>query len=206
MKILISILLTVLTTYQKGVYEDVGQIEMHCTPAAAHAVLDSLMADFTNAPEHMFAWAFYGTGEQKDDARKQGFIIHYDTVQYNPQTEVVYVTMTLFSPKGKMDKLHIEPVLWDHPATAASPRTIYFDIHEFKNLIKWIDAKLELETSDTTQVLHITTHCKFGWFFNMFISRKMYRNTVEWRIEQFLQNLRNTAEGRPLEQIQVQLE
>lgn len=205
MGLILSILLTVLTTYQKGVYENVGEIEMHCTPVEAHAVLDSLMADFTNDPEHMFAWAFYGTGEQKDE-RKQGFVIHYDTVQYNPATEVVYITMTLFSPKGKMDRLHVEPVLWDHPANNGSPRTIHFEIWNFKNLIKWIDATLILETGKDTQHLRITTHCKFGWFFNLFISRKMYRNTVEWRIEQFLQNLRNTAEGKPLEQIEVNLE
>ena len=76
MKIVLSILLLVVTTYQKGVYKSVGDIEMHCSQVEANAVLDSLMADFTNDPEHMFAWAFYGTGEQKDDDRKQGFIIH----------------------------------------------------------------------------------------------------------------------------------
>ena len=128
-----------------------------------------------------------------------------------------------------MEQLKVFPVLWDSRARQLRlggeelkegeghgydcPRTIHFDINKFKNLVKWIDATLVLTPSDDsnpnaigTQHLHITTHCQFGWFFNLFISRKMYKNTVEWRIQQFLENLRNTAEHKPLQQINIELE
>ena len=219
MKLLLSILLSVLTTYHKGVYETVGEVELTCSPTEANAVMDSIMADFEHNPHHVWAWMFYGTGEQKDDNRKQGFVIHYDSVRYDAPAETLYIDMTLFSPRGKASNLHVEPTLSDSRRVGGiapeghsgigyqSERSIFFGVKNFKNMIKYCDATLTLTPSDNgTQRLQVVTHCQFGWFFNLFISRKMYRNTVEWRVEQFLENLRCKAEGRPMRQINVELE
>lgn len=35
---------------------------------------------------------------------------------------------------------------------------------------------------------------KYGWFFNLFISMKMYRNSVEWRVNKYMNNLKRVAE------------
>lgn len=218
MKLLLSILLSVITTYHQGVYQTIGEVELNCSPIEANAVMDSIIADFENNPHHVWAWMFYGTGEQKDE-RKQGFVIHYDSVRYDAPAETLYVDLTLFSPRGKASNLHAEPTLSDsrrvngiapigHDGVGyQSERSIFFGVQKFRNLIKYCDATLTLIPSDNgTQRLQVVTHCKFDWFFNLFISRKMYRNTVEWRVEQFLENLRCKAEGRPLRPIQVDLE
>ena len=178
---------------------------MRCTPTEANAVMDSLMADFEHHPHHIWAWAFYGTGEQKD-SRKQGFVIHYDTVHYDSKAQILNIDMSLISPRGKTDHLQVSPTLTD--TRHADSRSIYFGVDDFKNLIKHCDATLTLTKTEDSNVqrLTIVTHCKFGWFFNLFISRKMYRNTVEWRIEQFLENLRCTAEKKPLRQVKIELE
>ena len=113
---------------------------------------------------------------------------------------------TVGSCSGKTDHLQVSPTLTD--TRHADSRSIYFGVDDFKNLIKHCDATLTLtKTEDSNaQRLTIVTHCKFGWFFNLFISRKMYRNTVEWRIEQFLENLRCTVEKKPLRQVKIELE
>jgi hypothetical protein len=38
-------------------------------------------------------------------------------------------------------------------------------------------------------------HVKFGWFFRIFISRKVYSDTIDWRLVRFVQNLKLRAEG-----------
>ena len=225
MKLILSILLTVLTTYHHGVYESSGEIELQCSQAEANAVIDSLMADFEHNPEHLFEWAFYGTGEQRDDSRKQGFVIHYDTVRYDAPNSLLSVDMTMFTPRGKADHLHVEPTLSDSRRVNGvlpsghggvgyqTERTLFFGVNNFSNVIKYCDATVVLIPSEGndvhavgTQRITLQTHCKFGWFFNLFISRKMYRNTVEWRMQQFLENLRNTAEKKPLQSIKIDLE
>ena len=39
-------------------------------------------------------------------------------------------------------------------------------------------------------------HVKFGWFFRIFISQRIYRNTIDWRLERFVTNLKLMAEGK----------
>ena len=217
MKLLLSILLSVLSSYHLGVYETVGEIEMHCSPTEANAVLDSILWDFEHDPHHVWEWMFYGTGEQKDN-RKQGFVIHYDSVRYDAPAETLYVDLTLLSPRGKASNLHVEPTLSDsrrvngvapqgHSGVGfESERSIYFGVKNFRNMIKFCDATVTLTPSeDGVQRLRVVTHCKFDWFFNLFISRKMYRNTVEWRVEQFMENLRRKGEGLPMEGIEVKV-
>jgi hypothetical protein len=38
-------------------------------------------------------------------------------------------------------------------------------------------------------------HVKFGWFFRIFITRKVYSETIDWRLVRFMTNLKMTAEG-----------
>ncbi len=224
MKFLILLIATVFTTYHKGVYTTVGDVDVQCSQAEMNLVLDSLMADFQRDPSHLFEWAFYGTGQTKDK-RKTGFVLHYDSVSYNVQEELLTMNVTVYSPRGKADPMTITAQLQDSRrpkgvtpyvqtgAGYSSPRTIVFEVHYYPgSLVKSCGAKLTFtpwESGDPnavgTQFLHLETHCKFGWFFNLFIGRKMYRNTVEWRMQQFLENLRCTAERKPLRSIKVEL-
>ena len=38
-------------------------------------------------------------------------------------------------------------------------------------------------------------HLKFGWFFRMFITRKVYSDTIDWRLVRFVTNLKLRSEG-----------
>ncbi len=215
---IILLISSVFTTYHAGVYETIGEVDMHCTKTEANDIFDAMMRDLEHDPGQLFEWAFYGTGEQKDDSRKQGFVIHYDTVRYFPLPEILSVDLTLISPRGKTSGLHAEPTLSDsrhiqgvlptEPVGVGydSPRSLFISITDFSSMLKFCDATLTLTPGDSVQHLDIHTHCKFGWFFNLFISRKMYRNTIEWRVQQFLENLRCTAEGEPLQPIHIELE
>jgi hypothetical protein len=38
-------------------------------------------------------------------------------------------------------------------------------------------------------------HVRFGWFFRIFISRKVYSETIDWRLVRFVNNLKLRSEG-----------
>lgn len=40
------------------------------------------------------------------------------------------------------------------------------------------------------QLLVTNVKIKFGWFFNLFITKKRYKSIVEWRIKKFTENIR----------------
>ena len=49
--------------------------------------------------------------------------------------------------------------------------------------------------------MRIQIHVRFGWFFNLFITQKRFRNIVEWRMQEFMRNLRTEAEKRYTQQL-----
>lgn len=226
MKLLLSILLTmatVTTTYHRGEYKTYCDVDIECSQADVNQALDSLLADFEHNPAHLFQWAFYGTGDQTDK-RKQGFTLAYDSVYYDTAGEMLTMNVTTYSPRGKADPMTITADLSDTrrpkgviPAGPggvgfSSPRVIVFEVHYPGSLVKSCGAVITLTPADSSdpqavgvQHLNMETHCRFGWFFNLFISHKMYRNTVEWRFQQFLENMRCTAEHKPLKLIKVEL-
>ena len=55
--------------------------------------------------------------------------------------------------------------------------------------------------SDTRCEMRIQIHVRFGWFFNLFITQKRFRNIVEWRMQEFMRNLRTEAEKRYTQQL-----
>jgi len=49
---------------------------------------------------------------------------------------------------------------------------------------------------DNEQLLVTNVRIKFGWFFNIFITKKRYKSIVEWRIKKFTENLKAECERR----------
>jgi hypothetical protein len=41
----------------------------------------------------------------------------------------------------------------------------------------------------------LDAHVRFGWFFRIFITRRVYSDTVDWRFERFVNNIKLTAQG-----------
>lgn len=42
----------------------------------------------------------------------------------------------------------------------------------------------------------LESHAQFGWFFNIFITQSRYKSIMEWRLKQYVHNLKNEAERR----------
>jgi len=42
----------------------------------------------------------------------------------------------------------------------------------------------------------LEVHTQFGWFFNVFITQSRYKESMEWRLKQYIHNLKNEAEKR----------
>jgi aspartate kinase len=50
-------------------------------------------------------------------------------------------------------------------------------------------------TGENTAKIGMDVHVKFGWFFRIFISRKVYSETIDWRLARFVENLKLMSEG-----------
>jgi hypothetical protein len=52
-----------------------------------------------------------------------------------------------------------------------------------------------LPTGENSAKIGMDVHVKFGWFFRIFITRKVYSETIDWRLVRFVTNLKLRAEG-----------
>lgn len=212
MKTFLFALLTIVSSYSSGVFRSDASVDVSCSRDAINLVMDSLLADFAREPEHLFVWAFYGTGVQDESAPSDAFILQYDSVIYHPEKEQLNLYLSILVPHFKdIHGIEVEARLTDNRRiNGIAPkektgvgynanRVINFRVRYSGKLLKELHASLTMVPSDSgKQKLYLKTHCEFGSFFNLFITQKMYRNVVEWRLEQFLLNLQRTAEHKPL--------
>ena len=64
-------------------------------------------------------------------------------------------------------------------------------------LLKYAVGTVSIVQQKNNELLFITNvSIKFGWFFNIFITKKRYKSIVEWRIKKFTENLKNECEHR----------
>jgi len=212
MKTLLFALLTIVSSYSGGAFRSEASIEASCSRESMNIVMDSLLADFARDPGHLFYWAFYGTGVQDENAPSDAFILQYDSVIYIPKKEQLNLYLSVLVPHFKdIHGIVVEARLTDNRRiNGVAPkeksgvgytanRVINFRVKYSGKLLKDLHASLTFVPDNSgKQRLYLKTYCEFGTFFNLFISQKMYRNVVEWRLEQFLLNLQRTAEGKPL--------
>jgi hypothetical protein len=76
-------------------------------------------------------------------------------------------------------------------------RDIRVDIQYAGHLLQEAYGTFHVEPiGNKTVKLSMDVHVKFGWFFRIFISQRIYRNTIDWRLERFVTNLKLMAEGK----------
>jgi len=64
-------------------------------------------------------------------------------------------------------------------------------------LLKYALGTVTIVRQKNDELLFITNvSIKFGWFFNIFITKKRYKSIVEWRIKKFTENLKTECEQR----------
>jgi len=59
-------------------------------------------------------------------------------------------------------------------------------------LLKYALGTVTIVQQKNHELLFITNvSIKFGWFFNIFITKRRYKSIVEWRIKKFTDNIKN---------------
>ena len=75
-------------------------------------------------------------------------------------------------------------------------RDIRVDIHYAGSLLKQAYGTFHvLPTGENSAKISMDVHVKFGWFFRIFISRKVYSETIDWRLVRFVTNIKLRSEG-----------
>lgn len=194
MKSHLLILLTVLTTYSSGVFHTNCEVSVNASANRADQVIDLLIRDLQTNPQHLSEWAFLNVGED-EDADKNAFYLVWKDAEYDPSRNYSKIIMDiLVHGKPMFRDAYFESYVTDS-VRSNGQRDVHVDVNYSGSILKSAYGNFHIRPlTPTTSLLSIDTHVRFGWFFNIFITRKVYRDVVDWRVEQFMNNLKEYAE------------
>lgn len=189
-----AILFSVLTTLSEGMFHTQYETEVDTCAEACNVVIDSMIYYLQTDPEMLSEQFFAGLGKQ-EDSKKNAFYLVWKESEYVPEKQYSKLVLdVLVDEKPFLKDMVVESQVTD--SMSGERRDIRVDIHYAGTLIKEAYGSFHVQpTGENSAKLGMEVHVKFGWFFRIFISRKVYSDTIDWRLVRFVQNLKLRAEG-----------
>jgi hypothetical protein len=191
---LLALILTILTSLKDGMFHTAYETDVQACAEACNTVVDDMIYCLQTDPELLSEKYFAGLGMQKD-TKKNSFYLHWKESTYVPEQQYSRLVLDiLVNEKPFLKDVVVEAFVAD--SMSGERRDIRVDIRYAGNLIKEAYGSFHVEpTGDQTARIGMDVHLRFGWFFHMFITRKVYSETIDWRLMRFVQNIQLRSEG-----------
>ena len=191
---ILAILFTVMTTLSDAMFHTQYETEVQASVEACNGVVDDMIYCLQTDPELLSEKYFAGLGMQSD-AKKNAFYLEWKESSYVPEEQYSRLLLdVLVNEKPFLKNVVIEAMVTD--SLSGDRRDIRVDIHYAGTLIKEAYGTFHVQPAGEGMAkIGMDVHVKFGWFFRIFISRKVYSETIDWRLARFVNNLKLTAEG-----------
>ncbi len=206
------ILLSIITTYTDKTFHTECAVPVDASIEVANKIVDQMIAEFNTDPELLFNWALYGAGKQ-NDSEKEVFLLSFKHTEYIADEGYGRAVLDVIVPHFTTIKdVVLEARVKDEYGTAEIDSLLTADSCRLGMITKWsrrffIDADYSgnllkdaygnlyiIPVGENKCIYYMDMNVRFGWFFNIFISKKTYKNTVEWRIAQYMDNLKKESE------------
>ncbi|HKL96454.1 MAG TPA: hypothetical protein VJ856_04210 [Paludibacteraceae bacterium] len=188
---------SVSTYYQQGEFISYCSVVTDVPLKVADSVVDDLISQFRGDPELLFEWAFKDLGKQPGDKSKNEVLIKLKLATFDKMTgKSLLLTDVIVSEYTTYENVAIESKVTKTKMNSGKTR-VFVDIFYSNALLKKAYGTFFVVPLDENRVMmSVQIHVRFGWFFNIFITQKRYRNLVEWRMKGFMNNMRKEAERR----------
>ena len=189
-----AILFSVLTTLSDGMFHTRYETEVDTCAEACNVVIDSMIYYLQTDPAKLSEQFFAGLGKQ-EDAKKNAFYLIWKASEYLPEKQYSKLVLdVLVNERPFLSDVVIESQVTD--SMQGAQRDIRVDIHYAGTLIKEAYGAFHvLSMGEKSAKIGMDVHVKFGWFFRIFISRKVYSETIDWRLVRFVTNIKLRSEG-----------
>ena len=170
------------------------ETEVQASAEACNAVIDDMIYCLQTDPALLSKKYFAGLGMQTD-TKKNVFYLEWKESLYVPEKQYSKLLLdVLVNEKPFLKDVVIEAKVAD--SIARNRRDIRVDIHYAGTLIKEAYGSFHVQPiGENVAKIGMDVHVKFGWFFRIFISRKVYSDTIDWRLVRLVMNLKLRSEG-----------
>ena len=194
MSLLLGIVLTVVTLLKDGMFHTTYETDVQASAEACNEVVNDMIHCLQTDPVLLSEKYFAGLGMQSD-IKKNAFYLEWKESSYDPEKQYSKLLLdVLVNEKPFLKDVVIEAFVAD--SVVGERRDIRVDIRYAGTLIKEAYGSFHVQpTGENIARIGMDVHVKFGWFFRIFISRKVYSDTIDWRLVRFVTNLKLRSEG-----------
>ena len=212
MNMLLVMLLSLFTTFSNHTFRTQCAVEVNAPAAMSDTVIDRLIYDFQYDFEHLFSWAFYKIGKQNDDAR-DALLLASKNITYEPENERGSITLDVIVPNFvTLRDITVEGIIRDERQDERPCGCVCADTLVIENMPAWsrhiyIRANPSsfifrqafgnlyvIPVDERRSVYIMDINFRFEWYLQMFVTMRIYQNTIQWRVEKYMNNLRRAAE------------
>ena len=185
---------TVWTTHKKGVFYSGAQTCANTSFKKAQSVVDLFVEQFSNDYLKLFDWAFLNMGKNKTDEEKNAFLIDIKSTSFDKITGMsVMIVDVLTGDVKRFKDVEIRSKV-TQTTDNATYHNVYIDILFSHALLKEANGTFVVKYIGNQVVINTKISIRFGWFFDIFVTKKMYKKVVEWRLQQFMKNFKREME------------
>lgn len=189
---------TIYSVYQKREHITYATINVDAPKEVSMNMVADLIDQFRGDPQELFEWAFKGIGKQEgEDNEKNEVLLILKQALYDKKSEIGTLVLDIKVPGfTSYDDVNITSKVSQYELDKKT-NAVNVDIFYSNSLLnKAYGTFFVKELEENKTQLSIEIHVRFGWFFNIFISQRRYKNLIEWRTDGFMNNLKVEAEKR----------
>ena len=187
---------TLFTVYNKGVFTTHCETRVNASEEVTSAVMDDFMRQYRSHIDSLLTWGLKDMGLQGEG--DELIVYHLKRSAYDPATDLTTGWLDVQVP-GLLTVRDIEVVghMYRMTDTPSGTVVVQYDILRATGFIKEAEATLRVVRDDELNArCSLDMQVRFGWFFNLFVSQKVYRKNLEWRFAQLAENLKEEAARR----------
>ena len=175
------------TIYRDGEFITQYQLRVKATNKTASDAADYLVSDFHNSPSNLFKWALKDLGLQKNNE----LIIVFKSSTNDEKSNITHGIFDIVVPDIiTFSKIKVDASVYKTRYTSGDQKVTANIIYSDLLLKNAFGTLTIIPQTGNEQLLVTNVKIKFGWFFNLFITKKRYKSIVEWRIKKFTENIR----------------
>jgi hypothetical protein len=176
------------TVYEDKEFKTQYVTKLKASPKVVEETADYLVTDFHNSPDNLFNWALKDLGLQ---SKNDEIVFVLQSSVTDIKTEITHGNFDIVVPHFTTFKnIKVDAIVNREKGTSRDIKVNADIIYSSTLLKNALGTITFIPTNNNEYQLITNVKIKFGWFFNIFITKKRYKSIVEWRIKKFTENVK----------------
>ncbi len=185
------------TTYKNGDFVSFTKVWVKAPAKVMDLVIDDFLYQTKYDLDALMLWGLKGLKLRSEE--DQIIVFNFKTTEYNKKNNLIKATGEVIVPKViRFPEIHVNSNMLKKTYADGKVNVSINVLYSDAFLSKTSGDFNLIPVNDNGCYITLETKVKFGWFFNIFITKYSFTHIMEWRFRTLMNNLKNEAEKRQM--------